>query len=174
MEKASLTTLKKKVGGRSWNFWKNVGNDRKKWGFSNKRVFSTMFFSKRLECISFDKLLENLTEISRKKFAPFSEFARITSFFSGTIPTISSGQLKRSFDNPAETFWRKFKNLQRKVRETMEDGFFSRKVPGNFSARDLECSFDQFVEKILSEVWETLSFSQIDYLFSHILLWPMI
>ena len=40
-----------------------------------------MFFSKRLECSSFDKLLENFTEISRKKFAPFSEFARITSFF---------------------------------------------------------------------------------------------
>ena len=40
-----------------------------------------MFFSERPECSSFDKLLENFTEKSRKKFAQFLEFARITSSF---------------------------------------------------------------------------------------------
>ena len=39
-----------------------------------------MFFSERLECSSFDKLLENVSENSRKKFAQFLEFAKITSF----------------------------------------------------------------------------------------------
>ena len=50
----------------------------------------------------------------------------------------------------------------------MEEGFFQEKLPDNFSAVDLECSFDQFVEKILSEVWEILSLSQPVYLFIYI------
>ena len=63
-----------------------------------------MFLSKRLECSSFDKLLENFTEISRKKFAPFSEFARITSFFSGTMPTIFLRTAKTQFWQPCWNF----------------------------------------------------------------------
>ena len=47
----------------------------------------------------------------------------------------------------------------------MDEGFFSRKYPDNFSTGDLECSFEQFVDNILSEVWEILSLSQPVYLF---------
>ena len=36
--------------------------------------------------------------------------------------------------------------------------FFQEKFPDNFSTGDLECGFDQFVENILSEVWEILFF----------------
>ena len=61
------------------NFDKMVELIEKKWVFSKKRTFSTMFFSERLECSSFDKLKRNFSENSRKKFAQFSEFARITS-----------------------------------------------------------------------------------------------
>ena len=50
----------------------------------------------------------------------------------------------------------------------MDEAFFSRKIPDNFSAGDLECSFDQFVEKIMSEVWEILSLSQPVHLFIYI------
>ena len=39
-----------------------------------------MFFSVRPEFSSFDKLLENVTENSRKKFAQYLEYARIASF----------------------------------------------------------------------------------------------
>ena len=46
--------------------------------------------------------------------------------------------------------------------------FFQENSPDNFSAGDLECSFDQIVEKILSEVWEILSLSQPVYLFIYI------
>ena len=55
----------------------------------------------------------------------------------------------------------------------MEDGFFQDKFPDNFSAEDLECSFDQIVEKILPELWEILSISQTICLFNHIFFWPM-
>ena len=48
--------------------------------------------------------------------------------------------------------------------------FFQEIFHDNFSARDLECSVDQFVEKILSEVWETFSVSQPVYLFIYIFL----
>ena len=51
-----------------------------------------MFFSERLECSSFYKLLENVSEISRKKFAQLSEFARVTSFFLDISSQFSSGQ----------------------------------------------------------------------------------
>ena len=56
----------------------------------------------------------------------------------------------------------------------MDEAFFQEKIPDNFSAGDLECSFDQFVEKILSEVWEILSLCQTVFLFIHIFFWPMI
>ena len=56
----------------------------------------------------------------------------------------------------------------------MDEGIFHEKFPDNFSTGDLECGFDQFVEKILSEVWEILSFSQTVFLFIHIFFWPMI
>ena len=47
----------------------------------------------------------------------------------------------------------------------MDEGIFHEKFPDNFSTGDLECSFDQFVENIFSEVWEILSLSQPVYLF---------
>ena len=62
-------------------------------------------------------------------------------FFLEQSPQVSSGQLKRSFGNPSETFWRKFKNLQRKVQETMEDGFFSRKSSWQFFRRGSRMQF---------------------------------
>ena len=37
--KKRLTTLMKKIGGRSWNFWLNGGNDRQKVSFFNKKIF---------------------------------------------------------------------------------------------------------------------------------------
>ena len=50
----------------------------------------------------------------------------------------------------------------------MDEGFFQENFPENFSAGDLECSVDQFVEKILSDVWEIFSLSQPVYLFIYI------
>ena len=47
----------------------------------------------------------------------------------------------------------------------MDEGIFHEKFPDNFSTGDLECGFDQFVENILSEVWEILSLSQPVYLY---------
>ena len=52
----------------------------------------------------------------------------------------------------------------------MDEGFFSRNVSWQFFRRVLECSFDQFVEKFLAEVWEILSLSQTVYLFIYIFL----
>ena len=78
--RARLTTLMKKVVEGPENFDKMVEMIKKKWVFSKKRTFSTMFFSERLECSSFDKLKRNFSENSSKKFAQFSEFAKITSF----------------------------------------------------------------------------------------------
>ena len=52
----------------------------------------------------------------------------------------------------------------------MDEGFFQENFPENFSAGDLECSVDQFVEKILSDVWEIFSLSQPVYLFIYIFL----
>ena len=47
---------------------------------------------------------------------------------------------------------------------------FQEKFPDNFSTGDLKCSFDQFVENILSEIWEILWLSQTVYLFIYIFL----
>ena len=53
----------------------------------------------------------------------------------------------------------------------MDEGFFFKEnFLKMFPAGDLECSFDQFVEKLLSEVWEILSLSQPVYLFIYIFL----
>ena len=48
--------------------------------FQKKRIFSMRFFSVRPEFSSFDKLLENVSENSRTKFAQYLEYARIASF----------------------------------------------------------------------------------------------
>ena len=53
----------------------------------------------------------------------------------------------------------------------MDEGFFFKEIFLTiFPAGNLECSFYQFVEKILSEVWEKLSLSQAVYLFIYIFL----
>ena len=139
----------------------------KKWVFSKRRSFLTMFFSERLECSSFDKLKRNFSENSRKKFAQFSEFARIK-YFVRNNPHSFPPDIWNAVLTTLLKLSRKSKNFQRKVRETMDEGFFSRKFPDNFSTGDLECSFDQFVENILSEVWEILWLSQPVYLFIYI------
>ena len=56
----------------------------------------------------------------------------------------------------------------KKLEKIEKNEFFSKKRW--FSAGDLECTFDQFVEKILSEVSEILSLSQPVYLFIYIFL----
>ena len=63
-----------------------------------------MFFSERLECSSFDKLLENFSEISRKKVCSIFGICKNNVFFLDQSSQFSSGQLECSFDNPAETF----------------------------------------------------------------------
>ena len=45
--------------------------------------------------------------------------------------------------------------------------FFQENFPDNFSTGDLECSFDQFVENIWSEVWEILWLSQPVFFYLH-------
>ena len=86
-----------------------------------------MFFSERLECSSFDKLLENFSENSRKKVCSIFGICKNNVFFLEQSSQLSSGQLKRSSDNTVEDCWRKFKNLKRKVRATMEEVFFFQK-----------------------------------------------
>ena len=123
-----------------------------------------MFFSERLECSSFDKLKRNFSEKSRKKFAQFSDKV----FCQEQSSQFSSVHLKRSFDNPAETFGESPKIFNAKFGKQWMKDLFQEKFPDNFSTGDLKCSFDQFGEKILSEVWEILWFSQTGYLFIYI------
>ena len=81
-------TLKRHVSKPWWKklvegpeiFDKMVEMIEKNEFFSKKRTFSTMFFSERLDCSSFDKLKRNFSENSRKMFAQYLEFARNTSF----------------------------------------------------------------------------------------------
>ena len=124
-----------------------------------------MFFSERLECSCFDKLKRNFSENSSKKFAHFSEFAKKNVFYLEQPSQFSSRHLKRSFDNPAETFGESLKIFNAKFGKQWMKDFFQEKFPDNFSTGDLECSFEQFVDNILSEVWEILSLSQHVYLF---------
>ena len=76
----------------------------------------------------------------------------------------SSGQLKRSYDIPTETFWRKSEKIQRKIQETREEGFFQEKVPQNFSEGQLECSFHQMLRKSWQKS-EKISFTFSEFLF---------
>ena len=87
-----------------------------------------MFFSESLECSSFDKLKRNFSENCRKKFAQLSEFARITSFVRNN-PHSFPPDIWNAVLTTLQKLWRTSKNFQRKVRETMDEGFFS----GNFS-----------------------------------------
>ena len=72
--------------------------------FQKKRNFSTMFFSERLKCSSFDKLKRNFSKNSRKKVCSIFEICKNNVFCQEQSSQFSSGHLKRSFDNPAETF----------------------------------------------------------------------
>ena len=129
-----------------------------------------MFFSERLECSSFDKLLENVSESSRKKFAHFFGICKNNLLCLEQSSQFSSGHLNRSFDNPAETFGESLKIFNANFGKQWTKDFFPNKFPDKFSAGDLECSFDQIVEKILPEVWEILSLSQPVSLFIYFFL----
>ena len=142
--------------------------------FFKKRIFTTTVSSEQLECSTIDKLLKNFSKNSRISFAHFSEFAWITFFFREQSSEFFSGQLKRSFDNPTETCWRKSNNFQQKIRETMEKEFFSRKKSLKLSAADLECSFDQNLEKIWSKVRETVFHFLKKFVPLFTFFWPMI
>ena len=99
-----------------------------------------MFFSERLECSSFDKLLENVSENSRKKFAQFLEFARITSFvwnnphsFPPDIRNAVLTTLQKLVGESLKIFYAKF------GKQWMKD-FLQDKFPDIFSSGGLECS----------------------------------
>ena len=127
-----------------------------------------MFFSERLECSSFDKLKRNFSKNSRKKVCSIFGICKNNVFCLEQSSQFSSGHQKRSFDNAAENFGESLKIFKAKFGKQWMKIFFQENFPDNFSAGDLECSFDQFVEKILSEVWENLSISQPVYLFIYI------
>ena len=127
-----------------------------------------MFFSERLECSSFDKLKSNFSKNSKKKIGSFFGICKNNVFCLEQSSQFSFGHLKRSFDNPAETFGESPKIFNAKFGKQWMKDFFQEIFPDNFSGEGLECSVDQFVEKILSEVWEIFSLSQPVYLFIYI------
>ena len=129
-----------------------------------------MFFSEPLECSSFDKLLENVSESSRKMFAHFLEFARITSFVWNNPHSFPPDIWNAALTTLLKLLAKVWKFSTQTSGNNGRRIFFQEKFPDNFSAGDLECSFDQFVEKILSEVWGIRSLSQPVYLFIYFFL----
>ena len=99
-----------------------------------------MFFSEHLECSSFDKLNRNFSENSRKKDCSIFGDCKNNVFCLGQSSQFSSGHLKRSFDNPAETFGESLKIFNAKFGKQWMKDFFQDKFPDIFSSGGLECS----------------------------------
>ena len=60
-----------KVGRRYWKFCSIVENDRKKYEFFKKRIFTAAVFSEQLECSTFDKLAKKLAKNWEKSLLNF-------------------------------------------------------------------------------------------------------
>ena len=162
-----------KVGRRSWKFWSIVENDRKKYEFFKKRFLTAAVLSQQLECSTFDKLLKTNRKY-KKKVCSILGICKNNVFFLEQSTQFSSGQLKRSFDNPTETCWRKSKSFQREAGETMEEGTFSWKISWHFFRRWSRMQFwPDCWENLAKSLRNSLSLSQFVHFFNYIF-WPMI
>ena len=115
--------------------------------FFKKRTFSTMFFSERLECSSFDKLKRNFSKNSRKKVCSIFGICKNNVFCLEQSSQFSSGHQKRSFDNAAETFGESLKIFNAKFGKQWMKDFFQDKFPDIFSSGGLECNLTRLLRK---------------------------